>query len=287
MVTLSWVAAFAGLFLASHEFPQETAVPPRLSWLNPPQVTQEDYPVVATYLNVRGNAAVKCIANADGYARECVATAYPEGFGFEQTAIEIAKRGKLMANWDGDTPENLTFSFNIPFGDNFDELLPPSGPWDGPEPTDGQLSDAKNIVERIKSINGHVPFEGKIPKEIKAALASELAPENAAFLNETINSHGLTETENEALSIRMYARMLTLSEVENRIERIIDFSDPQVRARMIRAEGGEGWNSAGWRINNAYCSRYDCTTRRAEEPETPSHWHPRDDEPFPPYQGAD
>lgn len=280
------LAAVAVLMIAGCEASQAQEVPPRVSWLTAPQATPDDYPAVAGFLVVRANAAVNCIANADGYARECVAVAHPAGFGFEQVAIRIAKRGRIKANWDGDNTENLTFSFNIPFGENLEDPLPPEGPWGGAEPTAGQFAIAKNIVDRIEEIKGSEPYEGKVPKALKDAMATEFAAENAAFLLNVVNTHGLTDLDARNYSIRMYARMLTLPEVDNRIERIIDFGDPEVVVRAIKAEGGEGFNSATWRIRNAYCARYDCTTKQADEPDAPAHWQSRDDEPFPPYQGG-
>lgn len=287
MITRSLAAAVAVFVMTGCDATKAQEPPQRVSWLTAPQATHEDYPAVAGFLVVRANAAVKCITNADGYARECVAVAHPSGFGFEEVAIEIAKRGRIKANWDGDTTENLTFSFNIPFGENLDYPLPPERPWDGAEPTAGQFAIAKNLVDRIEAFKGREPYEGRVPNALKEAMATELAAENAAFLVDVTNTHGLTELEARNYSIRMYARMLTLPGVENRIERIINFGDPQVLARAIKAEGGEGFNSATWRMRNAYCSRYDCTSKRAEEPEAPAHWQPRDDEPFPPYQPAD
>lgn len=287
MVVRSLVAAVAVLLVTGCEASQAQEPPPRVSWLIAPQATPDDYPNVAGFLVVRANAAVKCIANADGYARECVAVAYPSGFGFEEVAIEIAKRGQIKANWEGDSTENLTFSFNVPFGENLDDPLPPEEPWNGVEPTQGQYAIAKNLVERLEVFKGREPYEGRVPKVLKDAMATELASENAAFLLDVTNTHGLTDLESRNYSIRMYARMLTFPEVENRIERIINFGDPEVVARAIKAESGEGFNSATWRIRNAYCARYDCISRRAEEPAEPSHWQSRDDEPFPPYLPAD
>ena len=287
MVIRSLAATVTMFTMAGCEISQAQEALPRVSWLTAPQATADDYPIVASFLGVRGNAAVNCIANTDGYARECVAVAYPSGFGFENVAIEIAKRGRIKPNWDGDTTENLTFSFNMPFGDNLDDPLPPAGQWRGAEPTAAQLAIAKYVVERIEAINGSRPYDGKVPNSVKVAMATELPAENAAFLLDVINTHGLTDLEARNYSIRMYARMLTLPEVENRIEHIIDFGDPKVVALAVRAEGGQGFNSATWRMRNAYCSRYDCTSRRAEEPEDPAHWQSRDDEPFPPYLPAD
>lgn len=286
MVVRSWATAVAVLLVLGCKAAQAQEMPPRVSWLNAPQASEADYPIVAGYLGIRANAAVNCIANAEGYARECVAVAHPEGFGFEDVALEIAKRGRIKANWPGDTTENLTFIFNLPFGDNLDDPLPPVDSWDGSEPTSSQLIHAQRIVETFKNLEGDTPYEGKAPPAIIAALATELAPENAAALLEIINTYGLTYAESDALSIRTIARTLTLPEVENRIERIVNFDDPEVRARVLKAEGGEGVHSSVWRIRNAYCSRYDCTSKRAEEPATPEHWQPRDDEPFPPYLPA-
>lgn len=287
MITRFLVAAVAVLFFLGNEASQAQEPPPRVSWLNKPQVTYEDYPVIAGYFAIHGNAAVNCIANANGYARECVAVAYPAGFGFEDVAVEIAKRGQIKASWEGDTTENLTFSFNIPFKSNLSDLPAPAGPWDGADPTADQLTIAKNIVASINTFNGEIPFDGKVPISIKEALATELDPENGAFLLEAFNTYALTPDEANALSARMYARLLTLPEVEGRLERMTDFSDPVVRSRMVRAESGEGFISSKWRIRNAYCARYDCTYKRAEEPAEPAHWQSRDDEPFPPYQPKD
>lgn len=283
MIAMSLAAATAALIIVGGEASQAQEPPPRVSWLNPPDASEYDYPVIAKHLLIRASAAVICIADAVGYARECVAVAHPAGFGFEEAAIEIAKRGQIKANREGDTTENLSFGFQVPFGENLPDIPAPAGAWDGPDPTADQLTIAKNIVASNITYNGEIPFDGKVPVTIKEALATELAPENGAFLLEAYNTYGLTPDEANALAIRMYARLFTIPEVENRLDRMTDFSDPVVRSRMVRAEAGEGFIASMWRIRNAYCSRYDCTSKRAEEPAEPSHWKSRDDEPYTSY----
>lgn len=230
---------------------------------------------------------VMCVADADGYARECVVNARPSGLGLEQHAVEVVKRGRIKANWPGDTPENLSFSVRLPFGSDMPPLMQPADSWTGPPPTPEQIELATQTTDRISEIRNEELSDDLIPAALEAALATEVEPEKAAFIRSLYQRHGVSVRQARALNIRMMARMIALTETSRPLEFALYFHEPEVQEMMREAEAGEGVLASAWRIQADYCARFDCSVEYPEEPAAPDHWRLRDDEPFTPPQSPD
>ena len=282
------IALASGLALAQ---PPSEAVQqpetPRVSWLIPPAPTETDYPEALLAMSLQGWVRVMCVADADGYARECVVNARPAGLGLEQHAIEVVKRGRIKANWPGDTPENLSFSVKLPFGSDMISLLQPADSWTGPPPTPEQIELATRTTDQISAMRNEEPSDDLIPPALETALATEVEPEKAAFIRSLYQRHGISLRQARILNIRMMARMIALTETSRPLEFALYFHEPEVQELMRDAEAGEGVLASAWRIQSDYCARFDCIADYPEEPAAPDHWRLRDDEPFPPPQSAD
>ncbi|WP_292057615.1 MULTISPECIES: hypothetical protein [unclassified Brevundimonas] len=260
---------------------------PRVSWSVLPAPTETDFPETLQSLGLTGKAVVICVADAEGRARECVVKARPAGLGLEQHAVEVVKRGRIKANWPGDTPENLSFSVRLPFGSDMIPLLQPADSWTGPTPTPEQVELATRTSDEISAMRKEEPSDDLIPPALEAALATEVEPEKAAFIRRLYQEHGISTRQARALNIRMMARMIALTETSRPLEFALYFDEPEIQELMRDAEAGEGVLASAWRIQADYCARFDCGADYPEEPDTPEHWRLRDDEPFPTRQPAD
>ena len=288
-MNLLTIALASGLTLAQPPGMAEQHQPetPRVSWLVPPSPTDEDYPEALLAMGLSGKAVVVCVADAEGYARECAVNARPSGLGLEQHAVEVVKRGRIKANWPGDTPERLSFSVRLPFGSGMVSPLPPTDSWTGPAPTPEQIELATKTTDQISASRNEQIRDGIIPPALEEALRKEVEPDKAAFIRSLYESHGLSMQEARTLNIRMLARMIALTETPRPLEFALYFHEPEVQEMMRDAEAGEGVLASAWRIRSAYCVRFDCGTEYPEEPVAPDHWRLRDDEPFPKTQSAD
>lgn len=285
---LPTIALASGLALAqSPDKAEQQSETPRVAWSIPPAPTEDDFPEALRALNLAGKAVVMCVADADGYARECVVNARPSGLGLEQHAVEVVKRGRIKANWPGDTPENLSFSVRLPFSSYMPSPPPPADSWTGPIPTPEQIDLATKTVEQIDSLGGEELSDEIIPPALDEALATKVEPERAAFIRSLYQRHGLSTQAARALNIRMIARMIALTETSRPLEFALYFHEPEVQELMREAEAGEGVLASSWRIQTAYCAHFDCTAEYPEEPAAPDHWRLRDDEPFPAPQSGD
>ncbi|WP_313573993.1 hypothetical protein [Brevundimonas sp.] len=260
---------------------------PRVSWSIRPAPTDDDFPETLQSLGLSGKAVVICVADAEGRARECAVNARPAGLGLEQHAVEVVKRGRIKANWPGDTPENLSFSVRLPFGSDMIPLLQPADSWTGPTPTPEQIELATQTTDQISASRNEEPSDDLIPAALEAALATEVDPEKAVFIRSLYQRHGVSLRQARALNIRMMARMIALTETSRPLEFALYFHEPEVQEMMREAEAGEGVLASAWRIQTAYCARFDCTVEYPEEPAAPDHWRLRDDEPLMPPQSAD
>jgi len=285
---LPTIALASGLALVqSPDKAEQQSETPRVAWSIPPAPTEEDFPEALLTLNLAGKAVVMCVADADGYARECVVNARPSGLGLEQHAVEVVKRGRIKANWPGDTPENLSFSVRLPFTSYIPPPLPPTDRWTGPSPTSEQIELATRTSDEIRAIHNEPLSDDIIPLALDEALRTEVAPEQAAFIRSLYQRYGLSSREAHALNIRMMARMIALTETPRPIEFAYYSDEPEIQEMMRDAEAGEGVLASTWRIRTAYCERFDCSVEYPEEPAAPDHWRLRDDEPFTPPQSPD
>lgn len=85
-------------------------------WLVAPRPTVNDYPMAATLAGVSGSATVNCSASSDGIIGDCVILEEtPEGYGFGESAINIARTGRLVLSENGDPIRHtkMRFPFNL------------------------------------------------------------------------------------------------------------------------------------------------------------------------------
>lgn len=118
---------------------------PPVSWVNPPEPKDSDYPRMASHLGLRGMVKLQCDADSAGVPINCHAlTATPAGLGFETSAINIVQRARLTPAVDAGSTRS--FSVNLPFYTAEDE---PDEAWTGPEPSAAQREAGRVAANRI------------------------------------------------------------------------------------------------------------------------------------------
>lgn len=102
------------------------------------------YPGFALLIQASGHATIKCWVEADGHPYVCeVVQETPRGLGFGSVArVMVASAEVGVGRVDGQ-PVPTTVQTTIRF------RMPERGRWDGPEPTDTQLSLAREILQSL------------------------------------------------------------------------------------------------------------------------------------------
>lgn len=122
------------------------------SWIVPPQVDEEDYPLFALYLNVNGDVTLECAVTSLGSPESClVIEERPVGLGFGDAAKQIILRHRLNPRRVNGVATPSQFVVRLPFtvydDDNGEMVDIPV--WSGPEPSPALLANARDVVAAV------------------------------------------------------------------------------------------------------------------------------------------
>lgn len=109
-----------------------------------PELASRLYPGFAGLIQIPGQARVKCWVEADGHPFVCtVIQESPHGLGFGSAARVIVASAEVGVGRIDGQPVPTTVQTTIRF------RMPERGRWEGPEPSDTQLSLAREILQSM------------------------------------------------------------------------------------------------------------------------------------------
>lgn len=238
-------------------------VPP--SWINPPSIeaATELAPGFASNIGIPGRVRLTCWAEQQGLPQDCeVASAEPEGLGFEAAALEVARTGVVRpATLDG-VPVRATVSFNIRFaGGLLEEADWDPVPYEGPEPTPTALALARQIV--LRSLDVSVPSE-------EEALLDGLAGDRREIVRDWLRELRPLGEENYIRNqTLMIARLSKESEMAAYLADGTLPSSPVPTPDQVAAatsDLADPEDEAIWiEVRDRYCARWSCVIPEPED----------------------
>ena len=217
-------------------------------WLAPAdeELASRLYPGFAALMQTLGMARIKCWVEADGHPYLCnVVHESPRGLGFGSAARVIVASAQVgLGRVDGE-PAPASVETNIRF-----RAPEPARGWDGPEPTDVQLSLAREIVESMPDWS---------PRDRMDAIMDGLDFDRRAvvgpWIDELLPMDRETDLRFAALQMaRLYSeaelrRVLAGEPVDDRSPEALDAACPDLtpEEELAMAE-----------LRRRYCDRYGC-----------------------------
>lgn len=217
-------------------------------WIEPAdtELGSSLYPGFAALMQIPGQARIKCWVEADGHPYICfVVHESPRGLGFGSAArVVVASAQVGLGTVDGQ-PVPTFVETNIRF-----ETPEPGRGWDGPEPTEAQLSLARKVVESMPFWS-HLDYRETTMDGLDFDRRAVVGP----WIDELLPTAKEADLRGAALKVaRLYSevdlrRMLAGEPVEARSPEALEAAGPELTPER---------ESAIEELRRRYCNRYDC-----------------------------
>jgi TonB family protein len=238
-------------------------VPP--SWINPPSIeaATELAPGFAANIGIPGRVRLSCWVERQGLPQDCeVASAAPEGLGFEAAALEVARTGVVRPATLNGVPVRATVAFNIRFaGGHLQDVDWDPVPYEGPEPTPTALALARQIVLRDLDVSVHSEEE-----DLLDGLAEDRRETVRDWLRELRPLGDEVFIRNQTL---MIARLAVESEMAAYLADGTLPSSPVPTPEQMAAAGSDladPNDQAIWiEVRDRYCARWSCVIPDPED----------------------